>query len=112
MFSNFSVLLITYEALYGLTPQYISDLLSLYDPAHTLRSSDRGLLSVSGPRLKTKGDKAFEIRAPRIWNILPEEIRQAESVLILVFFFLFYGFYYVIFYVALLVLSFLLCVCF
>ncbi len=74
-------LLITYKALDGLTPQYISDLLSLYDPACTLRSSGRGLLSVPDSRLKTKGDRAFEVRALRLWNTLPEEIWQATSVL-------------------------------
>ncbi len=77
---DFKVLLITYKALKGLTPQYISDLLSPYDPARVLRSSGRGLLSVPDSRLKTKEDRAFEIRAPRLWNTLPEEIRQARSV--------------------------------
>ena len=30
--------------------------------------------------MKTKADRAFAVRAPRLWNDLPEEIRLAESV--------------------------------
>ncbi len=77
---DFKVLLVTCKALNGPTPQYISDLSSPYDPARTLRSSGRGLLSVPHSQLKTKRDRAFKIRAPRLWNTLPEEIRQATSV--------------------------------
>lgn len=126
---DFKVLLITYEALNGLTPQYISDLLSLYNPAHTLRSSGRCLLSVPEWLLKIKVDRAFEIRAPRLWNTLHEKKkRQAESVASLKsklvtyfhctafpdftwfqFFILFYGFYYFNFCVVLLVLLFCYC---
>ncbi len=77
---DFKVILITYKTLNGLTPQYISDLLSRYDSARTLRSSGRNLLSVANSRLKTKGDRAFEIRALRLWNTLPVEIWEAMSV--------------------------------
>ena len=38
------------------------------------------LLTIPKSRLKTKGDRAFAIRAPRLWNALPEEIRLAGSV--------------------------------
>lgn len=31
-------------------------------------------------RLKSKGGCAFAIKAPRLWNYLPEEIRLVESV--------------------------------
>jgi len=38
------------------------------------------LLAIPKSRLKSKGDRAFAIRTPRLWNDLPEEIRLAESV--------------------------------
>jgi len=36
---------------------------------------------IPGSRLRTKGDRAFASRAPRLRNDLPEEIRLANSVL-------------------------------
>ena len=48
--------------------------------ACSLRSSGGALLTVPKLRLKTRGDYAFTMRAPRIWNALPEEIRLAGSV--------------------------------
>jgi len=47
--------------------------------ARSLRSSGETLLAVPKWRLTSKGDRAFGIRAPRLWNDLPEEIRLAES---------------------------------
>ena len=64
----------------GLAPNYIADMLIDYEPARSLRSSGGGLLAVPRWRLKLKGDRAFSVRAPRLWNGLPEEIRLAESV--------------------------------
>ncbi len=43
---NFKILLITYKALHGLAPPYISELLSPYNSSQQLRSSDQDLLSV------------------------------------------------------------------
>ncbi len=77
---NFKILLITFKARRGLAPPYISDLLSPYEPGHRLRSSGRELLAIPRSRMKTKGNRSFAIRAPRLWHNLPENIRLAESV--------------------------------
>ena len=77
---DFKILLITFKARRGLAPSYITDMLTPYEPARSLRSSGGALLAVPKSRLKSKGDRAFSIRAPRLWNDLPEEIRLAESV--------------------------------
>ncbi|KAI5624442.1 hypothetical protein C0J50_15964, partial [Silurus asotus] len=45
----------------------------------TLRSSEAGLLTAQKTRLKTVGDQAFSFWAPKLWNSLPSEIRNAES---------------------------------
>ncbi|KAF7641275.1 hypothetical protein LDENG_00286490, partial [Lucifuga dentata] len=37
-----------------------------YTPSRTLRSSDQGLLVIPHSRLKTKGDRAFEVTAPTL----------------------------------------------
>lgn len=37
--------------------------------------------TVPQSRLKTKGDYAFSVRAPMLWNDLPDEIRLAKPVI-------------------------------
>ncbi len=49
---------------------YISNLLHPYITSRSLRSSDQGLLVVPRAQLKTKGDLAFEVVAPTMWNTL------------------------------------------
>ena len=77
---QFKVLVITYRALHGQAPAYICDLLRPYSPSRSLRSSDQGLLVVPRARLKTKGDRAFQTVAPKLWNALPLDLRSAVSV--------------------------------
>ena len=81
---TFKLLLLTFKALHGLAPTYLSELLTLKSPAqsYTLRSShDTMLLSL--PTRKTKatlGDRAFVSAASKLWNSLPPSIRHASSV--------------------------------
>ncbi len=77
---QFKVLVITYRALHGQTPEYVSDLLHTYVPSRPLRSADLGLLIVPHTRLKTKGDRALASVAPRWWNALPKDLRAAPSI--------------------------------
>ncbi len=55
----------------------ICDLSTRYEPDRCLRSSSMDLLMVPRSRLVTKGDRAF---APKLWNSLPGDLRQASSV--------------------------------
>ena len=62
------------------TPVYFSDLLSIYTPSRTLRSSDDNfLLNIPRIRTKTYGERAFSFAAPKHWNSLPHNIRQQAS---------------------------------
>ena len=79
---HFKILVLTYRALHGQAPKYISDLVSRYVPGRALRSADQGLLEVPFSRLKTKGDRAFQVIAPTLWNTLPQALRAAPSVYI------------------------------
>uniref|UniRef100_A0A4W6FHD0 Reverse transcriptase domain-containing protein n=1 Tax=Lates calcarifer TaxID=8187 RepID=A0A4W6FHD0_LATCA len=78
--SDFKVLLMTYKILNGLAPSYLSDLLNPYIPSRALRSQSAGLLSVPRVKKKSAGCRAFSYRAPFLWNNLPSDIRQADSV--------------------------------
>ena len=53
-------------------------MLEPYEPTRTLRTSGRGLLLVLKVRTK-QGEVAFQFYAPKIWNSLPEDVRQAST---------------------------------
>ena len=77
---NFKILLLTWKALNGIAPIYISDLLVHYQPNRTLRSSNKHLLAV--PRTSSSlGDRAFSVTAPNLWNALPSNIRCCENLI-------------------------------
>ena len=76
----FKILLITYKALNNLAPSYICDLLTSYTPSRQLRSSFKHLLVSPSYNLKTYGARSFSVAAPSLWNALPSEIRNAQSV--------------------------------
>ena len=72
--------MLTYKSLNGLAPPYLKELLKPYTPNRSLRSSSKGLLE--SPRTvstATYGERAFSISAPKLWNGLPQQIRNAES---------------------------------
>jgi len=80
---NFKILLITYKALHGLAPNYITELLTVKPLSrYNLRSDSE--LFLQRPTIKssaTLGDSSFALASPTLWNELPTEIRQANSIL-------------------------------
>ena len=76
----FKLLLLVYKALNGKAPSYISSLLSHRKCSRSLRSSGQELLTVPLAKLKTYGDQAFSIAAPKQWNNLPLSIRKSPSI--------------------------------
>lgn len=77
---DYKILLLTFKALHGLGPLYLSDLLSPYIPSRTLRSQSAGLLVVPKIAKITMGGRAFSYRAPLLWNKLPAHIRGADTI--------------------------------
>ena len=69
------ILFFTFKALNNLCPSYISDLLETYKPTRSLRSSSRNLLVIPRSKLKSYGDRAFSVSAPKLWNDIPETIK-------------------------------------
>ena len=78
--SDFKVLLMIYKIVNGYSPSYLSDLLKSYTPTRTLHSQNTELLSVPRVKKKSAGERAFSYRAPFLWNNLPIDIRQSDSV--------------------------------
>ena len=76
----FKILLLTYKAIHGMSPAYISELIQLYSPPRTLRSSSCSQLSKSAnSSTKFYGDRSFAYAAAHLWNKLPNSIRLAQS---------------------------------
>jgi hypothetical protein len=76
---KYKIGLLTFKCLNGLAPQYLVSMLTWYAPTRSLRSDSQKLLKVKSAHLKTVGDRAFPVYAPKIWNALPEGIRRCES---------------------------------
>ncbi|XDV37942.1 hypothetical protein PO909_007459, partial [Leuciscus waleckii] len=76
---NYKVLLLTYKALNGLAPVYLTDLLSPYNPSRSLRSLNSRLLVIPRISRTTKGGRAFSHLAPKLWNSLPDTVRCSDS---------------------------------
>ena len=79
----FKVLLITFKAIHGLAPVYISELISIKDVSlsrYCLHSTKS--LTLNCPALKSRKtlrDRSFFVAAPKLWNKLPTEIRDLNS---------------------------------
>ena len=62
---------------------YLQELISLKKlGAYSLRSSSKGLL-LELPSLRTRatlGDRSFQVAAPKLWNMLPREIRSISKI--------------------------------
>ena len=82
--TSISCSLITFKAIHGLAPVYISELISVRDVSlsrYCLRSTNS--LTLNYPALKsgkTLGDRSFFVAAPKLWNELPSDIRDLNSI--------------------------------
>uniref|UniRef100_A0A3Q3EBG2 Reverse transcriptase domain-containing protein n=1 Tax=Labrus bergylta TaxID=56723 RepID=A0A3Q3EBG2_9LABR len=75
----FKLLLYTFKAIHNLAPPYLSDLLHIATSARSLRSSSSSHLTVPFARLSTMGGRVFSCSAPQLWNSLPPDIRNIDS---------------------------------
>ena len=73
--------LITFKAIHGMSPCYISNLVSIRScSAYSLRSNYTVFLDrPEGRMLTTLGSRSFYAAAPTLWNSLPPHIREIES---------------------------------
>ena len=78
---DYKILLLTFKCIYGLAPTYLSDLISIKSNSlYNLRSTGKLLLDhPKGKMLTTLGARSFSAAAPKLWNELPVELRQATS---------------------------------
>ena len=77
---EYKVLSHTYRAIHRQAPQYMCDMLSLYQPTRALRSQSTLTLAVPRSRTKKYGDRCFPKAAALLWNSLPASIRDTNSI--------------------------------
>ena len=79
---EFKIVLLVYKALNNMAPIYISELLIPKPSCErwTLRSDDQGLLHIPKTNCKTLGDRSFAYAAPQLWNFLPLNVRNCDSI--------------------------------
>ena len=69
-----------FSAISGFGPSYLSELLHVYTPSRTLRSSsDTRMLEIQQYKRKTHGFRAFSCFGPYIWNSLPQDLRHCPT---------------------------------
>ena len=76
----FKILVQTYKALNGLAPSYIKDQLKYKNSGRVLRFSNKHSLDKPIAKLKTYGDRAYSVAAPKLSNKLPLDIRLSSAV--------------------------------
>ena len=76
---KFKLLLLTFKAIHNMSPEYIRDLLHNYQPVRSLRSADSSLLDVPTCHLSTCGERSFSVAAPKLWNSLPNRLRNCST---------------------------------
>ncbi len=77
---DFKILYITYKALNGLAPQYLSELLSYYSPSCPLLSQNSGQLIIPRISKSTAGGRSFFYLASKLWNNLSNTVREADTI--------------------------------
>ena len=75
----YKILLITFKALKGMAPIFISDMLALYKPTRVLRSSSDCRLNVVNCSTNFYGKRSYVVAAANLWNNIPANIRHAPS---------------------------------
>jgi hypothetical protein len=76
----FKVLLLTYKSLHDKGPEYLKELLTPYVPTRSLRSGSNNLLCVPTAHYVETQKRAFGVRAPLEWNLLPSSLRSKPSI--------------------------------
>ena len=78
---NYKVACMCYNSVTGSAPTYLTDLLHIYTPSRSLRSSsDTRKLKLQVYKRKSHGYRSFSCFAPQLWNSLPYHIRHSPSV--------------------------------
>ena len=79
---NHKVLSLAYSCMNHSAPEYLQDVVPIYEPIRRLRSCSQSrfcLPASEDTNKKRLGARAFKNAAPKLWNALPETLKKAES---------------------------------
>ena len=78
---EYKIITLTFKAIHGTAPSYISELITFKtNSSYSLRSNNKLLLCPpSFKTLTTLGDRAFIAAAPKLWNVLPLNLRSISD---------------------------------
>ena len=74
----YKICIIIYKALNGLAPLYIAELFMYKKYYRSLRASTQNFLVVPKTNTVSYGDRAISVAGPKIWNDLPNSLRQEK----------------------------------
>ena len=74
------ILLYTFKAFHGISPTYLTELITPYVPRRALKATDQLLLEQATHKPKPVGLRAFSVCVPCLWNSFPFEIKCSASV--------------------------------
>ena len=77
---QFKILLLTFKSLNGCVPEYLCDMLNVYMPNISLRSTAFTSLVPYRNRSIRLGKGLFGTSAAKLWNELPRNIQRADSI--------------------------------
>ena len=76
------VLSLVYKCVNGTAPVYLQDIVQQHAPQRQLRSASQSRLRIPSfdeNRKKSLGFRAFRNAAPKLWNILPQSLKNSPS---------------------------------
>ena len=76
---QYKIATITFKVLSTNLPVYLRTLLVIQKSSRTRRSAQGMTLCVPRTNLKSAGDRSFSVSAPKIWNALPMNVKNAQS---------------------------------
>ena len=79
---NFRLMVHVYKCLHNASPSYLTEMLSLYQPGRSLRSSKDDSLLTQSRTNKAIGCRDFRHVGPSLWNALPKAVRDSSTITI------------------------------
>ena len=77
--SEYKLMVLVYKCLHEAAPSYLSELITSKSYRYPTRSSTSQNLQVPFTKHKTFADRSFSVAGPRLWNALPDKIRDSPN---------------------------------
>ena len=77
---QFKVVPTVFKATHNTAPAYLQELIVPYAPPRGLRSREHNMLCVPFTRSTVAGSRAFSIAGPKLWNALPQYLRDISDI--------------------------------